>query len=285
MIPLESFTAIDFETMTAERSSACAIGLVKVVSGQIVQKFHSLINPIPDDRDRDNSLVNGITREMAALAPTFMELWPTIKGIIGNDTLVCHNAPFDASVWFGQLLAYDCANPLDFDFVCTLQMTGLSLEEACAKHNIDMGQHHDALDDALACARVYLAETGHFQTTEFKGGISAALAQSAAKKYERATLDPIGDDEVVNKETPFFHARTVITGVFAHYPNRDQLGKQLQALGADMNTCISKKTDIVVIGDGAGPSKLRKIEELQAAGVGIRIIFEPELVSILTGIE
>ena len=37
------FTAIDFETMTAEHTSACAIGIVRVENKVIVQKFYSLI--------------------------------------------------------------------------------------------------------------------------------------------------------------------------------------------------------------------------------------------------
>lgn len=283
MSKLHSFTALDFETFTAERSSACAIGLVKVVAGHIVHKFYSLINPIPDNRDKDNSAVNGITREMVAVAPSFQELWPTIKKIIGNDVIVCHNAEFDRSVWNAQKDLYCCvADPSKFRFFCTYQMTGLSLEDACAKHNIEMGCHHDALDDALACAKILLAENGSIQASTFKGGVSAAMAQKSAKKYDRNTLDAIDDSLVENKETPFFHARTVVTGIFSAYPNRDELGKLLQSLGADINTSISKKTNIVVIGSGAGPSKLRKIEELRADGIDIRVIYEPELISILS---
>lgn len=283
MPKLTNFTALDFETFTAERSSACAIGLVKVVDGLIMQKFYSLINPIPDHRDSDNSAVNGITREMVDAAPTFLQLWPTISKIIGKDVLVCHNAEFDKSVWDEQMKVYCCvADPSKFRFFCTFQLTGLSLEEACAKHNIEIGCHHDALDDALACARLLLAENGSIQTSTFKGGISEVLKQMAAKKYEHATLEPIEDSAVENKDTPFFHARTVITGVFTAYPNRDALGKMLQSLGADINTAISKKTDIVVVGNGAGPSKMKKIEDLRTEGYDIRVIFEPELISILS---
>ena len=161
-------------------------------------------------------------------------------------------------------------------------MTGLSLEDACAKHNIELGCHHDALDDALACAKVLLAENGVMQISTFKGGISSAIRMMEAKKYRRDTLDALDDCMVENKDTPFFHARTVITGVFTAYPNRDELGKLLQALGADINTSISKKTNIVVVGGGAGPSKLRKIDELRADGYDIRIIYEPELISLLS---
>lgn len=283
MPTLNSFTALDFETFTAERTSACAIGLVKVIDGHIVHKFYSLINPVPDSRTTDNSAVNGITREMVAVAPTFLQLWPTISKIIGNDTLVCHNASFDQTVWTELLNVYGYADDISkFRFFCTFQMTGLSLEDACAKHHIDIGNHHDALDDALACAKVLLAENGHMQVNTFKGGISVALRQFAAKKYDRSTLDALDDVLVENKDTPFFHARTVITGVFTAYPNRNDLGKKLQSLGADINTSISKKTDIVVVGEGAGPSKLRKIEDLRADGHDIRVIYEPELIALLS---
>jgi BRCT domain type II-containing protein len=35
------------------------------------------------------------------------------------------------------------------------------------------------------------------------------------------------------------------------------------------------------MGNGAGPSKVKKIEDLRAKGHDIRIIYEPELVQIL----
>lgn len=227
-----SFTALDFETLTAERSSACAIGLVKVADGVIVQRFYSLINPIPDDRTSDNSSVHGITRSMVANAPTFLQLWPTIQKFIGEDFIVSHNAEFDSSVWRYQLTHYDCGvSPDDFQFLCSYVLTGQSLDEACARLGIDMGVHHDALDDALACAKVVLAEIGHIFANVFKGGVTKALEQKDKRKYERATLDPLADEQVDNQSTPFFHARTVITGVFSAYPNRNDLGKTSPVAG------------------------------------------------------
>lgn len=282
MDPLKTFTAIDFETFTSERSSACAIGLAKVKDGHIIHKFYSLINPIADNRTVDNSSIHGITAEMVTKAPTFSQLWPLIKGIVGSDTIVSHNSDFDESVWNEQLRHYSLDIPYSFRFVCTYKMTGESLEDCCARHHIDMGIHHDALDDAVACARVMLAEGGHIQVSTFKGGIEAALGTLKAKKMDRATLDPLSDDRIENSSTPFFHARTVITGVLEAFPNRNELGKKLQALGADINTSISKKTDIVVMGSAAGPAKVKKIEELKAAGHDIRVIYEPELLRILS---
>lgn len=280
---LNSFTALDFETFTPARSSACAIGLVKVIDGHIVKKFHSLLNPIQDDYRKNNANINGITTEMVAVAPKFIELWPFIKNFIGGDVLVCHNAAFDKAVWQEQILRYRCSDdPLKYKFLCTYEITGLSLEKACAKHNIEIGCHHDALDDAVACAKIMLAENGHIQSTRFSGELHEIMKTAMERRYDHETLKPLEDSMIENKETPFFHAKTVITGIFTAYPNRDDLGKMLKSLGADINTSISKKTDIVVIGNGAGPSKIKKIEDLRTEGFDIRVIYEPELISILS---
>lgn len=49
-----SFIAIDFELFTPKITSACAIGLVKVIEGHISQKYYTLIKPIPDDSTSNN---------------------------------------------------------------------------------------------------------------------------------------------------------------------------------------------------------------------------------------
>ena len=84
-----------------------------------------------------------------------------------------------------------------------------------------------------------------------------------------------------NKETPFFMKRVVLTGNLETFPARETIAEVLKVYGADINTSISKRTDIVIVGKGAGPSKMQKIEELQAQGHNLRVIEEPELLSIM----
>ena len=93
-----NFTALDFETMTPERSSACAIGLVKVVNGVILEKYYTLLKPIPDDRTTTNTHVNGITWSMVEDAPTFEEAWPKLEPILVGQKLVAHNDEFNIDV-------------------------------------------------------------------------------------------------------------------------------------------------------------------------------------------
>lgn len=40
-----NFAAIDFETATGRRNSACAVGIVTVEDGEIIDKYYSLIRP------------------------------------------------------------------------------------------------------------------------------------------------------------------------------------------------------------------------------------------------
>ena len=39
------FTAIDFETANERRDSACAVGVVRVRGGQIVDSYYTLLRP------------------------------------------------------------------------------------------------------------------------------------------------------------------------------------------------------------------------------------------------
>lgn len=87
---------------------------------------------------------------------------------------------------------------------------------------------------------------------------------------------------VENRDTIFYNKIVVITGVFSRYPVRDELASALKKLGADINTTISKKTNIVCLGwDGVGPAKMQKVTELIATGHDIKLIKEDELYNIL----
>lgn len=274
------FTAIDFETMTAERTSACAIGIVRVENCVITQKFYSLIKPIPDSRTKDNSFVHGITPEMVKYAPTFEELWPTIKHYFEKQVIVCHNADFDTDVLNKVSDFYGIDFPIK-DIIDTMQITHAGLAQSCAMGDIPLPDHHDALCDATACAMIMLACWGvnNFRNEKKKDNpIGINLSNKAIGKE---TLRPLCDEDIENKDTPFFHKKVVLTGTLSAFPKREIIADILKLHGADINTSISKLTDIVIVGAGAGPSKMKKIHDLNASGCQIRVIEEPEFLEII----
>jgi DNA polymerase-3 subunit epsilon len=75
---MTTFAAIDFETANYSPDSACAIGLVVVKGDRIVRREHYLIRP--PDRQFVFTFIHGIAWEDVRDAPTFHELWPTLKG-------------------------------------------------------------------------------------------------------------------------------------------------------------------------------------------------------------
>lgn len=273
------FTAIDFETMTAEMTSACAIGIVRVENGVIVQKFYSLIKPVPDSRSHNNTHVHGITPEMVEKAPTLEELWPTIKGYFEHQIIVAHNASFDMAVLDQTLDAYHIDVILK-DSIDTLSITKMGLAESCALSGIPLGEHHDALCDATACAMILLKLNGidctvntkpdYFDSKMFRG-----------KEVKSETKKPLCDDEIKCKDTPFFHQKVVLTGTLFSYPRREEIACILRNYGADINTSLSKQTNIVIAGSGAGPSKMKKIDDFNSQGCNIRVILEDELIEIM----
>ena len=56
-------------------------------------------------------------------------------------------------------------------------------------------------------------------------------------------------------------------------------------MGADIDTGVSSKTNYLLIGEEPGPSKLRKFDELIAAGKDVRKIYQEDLDLILAGMD
>jgi len=158
------FCAIDFETANYPRASACAVALVRVRSGVVDDSLFSLIMPPPDMPIlRSFTSIHGITMRDVADAPTFDVLWPALRDFIGDDFLVAHNAPFDRGVLAACIRHYGLDSPVP-RFECTVVASRRAWPDL-ANHKLDtvsrhLGielDHHQALSDALACARIYVA--------------------------------------------------------------------------------------------------------------------------------
>ena len=156
-----NFVAIDFETANYARDSACAIGLVKVVGGEIVDKAVHLIKP--PTREFVFTYIHGLTWNDVAKSADFGELWPTLEPVLeGAEFLAAHNASFDKGVLHGCCASYGISVP-SLPFQCTVQMARRAwnirptkLSDVCRKLGIALN-HHEALSDAMACARIVLA--------------------------------------------------------------------------------------------------------------------------------
>ena len=158
-----NFVAIDFETAIG-RDSACAVGIVTVENGKIVEEYYQLIQPPGNKYAWYTTKVHGLTAADTINAPTFLELYPELEQRLSNKTVVAHNESFDRSVMRENMQLYG----LDYSSLslapkweCTkliYQRKGYKpckLNALCDHFAIAL-DHHEALSDARACAKLYL---------------------------------------------------------------------------------------------------------------------------------
>ena len=72
-----TFVAIDFEIASRRPDSACAVGLAACSHGRVVLARSYLIRP-PSKRFTFTGL-HGLSWEQVCEAPSFAELWPTLR--------------------------------------------------------------------------------------------------------------------------------------------------------------------------------------------------------------
>jgi DNA polymerase III epsilon subunit family exonuclease len=155
---LERYVTFDFETTDTDVASCgvVEIGAARVVAGQIVERFHTLVNPFKPISAGATKL-HGYTDADVAAAPPFVEVLPQFLAFVGSDILVAHNGQkFDIPVLrrladVDHLVFYDTL-PL----VRSLSQDSAKLEDLALRFGIDTGRAHHALDDACTLARVYL---------------------------------------------------------------------------------------------------------------------------------
>jgi len=150
-----SFTAIDFETAQGKRWSICQVGLVTVQHGIITNEVSILVKPPQNFFWGRFTDIHGISPDDTANAPTFDKIWHQIRPYIENQTVVAHNGfAFDFPVLKQTLEYYNMQEP-EYEKHCTYRLFRSNLANLCQIHNIQLN-HHDALSDARACAKLFL---------------------------------------------------------------------------------------------------------------------------------
>jgi DNA polymerase-3 subunit epsilon len=157
-----TFTAIDFETATAFHP--CSVGIVTVENGVIVDEFVSLIKPPNNLYSPFTIQVHGIYPRDTMNAKSFTQVFPEIQRRLQDRIVVAHNESFDRNVLAKSMalygLSYDDLN-LSPRWECTVKIykaKGLKptkLSDCCRTMKIELN-HHEALSDARACAKLYL---------------------------------------------------------------------------------------------------------------------------------
>ena len=274
------FVVIDFEYANSKTQFACQLGIVPIINGEIVDKIEYLIQPPGNEYGLYEMDIHKITPEMTKNSPTFDKIWNEIESYFTNQTLVCHGREADISTLTNTLKFYSIPIPA-FNVINTkVSIANKAIEVLCEAYNVTLIRKHHALYDALALAEVFIKFSNNYEIDR------SILDRPTEKKEKSLFADKKSNpkfskvkEDVENPENPFYHKKVVITGNFISV--RDDIKAKFYDLGADNNGTISKKTDYFFVGDGAGPVKMQKIQELLDSGADIKVFKIPELESVM----
>lgn len=286
----KSFVGIDFETLYPQRVSACSVGMVKYIDGVVVDRFYTLIQPPFDYPGKCGSVltwIHGLTENMVKDARTFEEILPEMESFVDGLPLVAHNACVeracirDASAFYGIETKLDFENIFDTLVLSRQAETKLGISEegpgthqldtVCKRFGISGNNHHNALADAemsgnlMVLFQKILNEGEIVETTETP--MMPRQKYNPEDKIQRTDLESVADN-------PFKNQVVVLTG-FAKADSQEYAHK-LNELGAIIKDGVNKKTNILITGYNAGPSKMQKAQEF-----GARIMSDDEFKEII----
>lgn len=297
-----TFTAIDVETANEQRNSLCAIAVVQVQAGVVTRCWKTLVRPHELRVEAINRSIHRIGVDELREAPSFAEVWEQIAPLVEGNIIAAHNAEFDLNV-LQQTLAYHTLRAPSFRSLCTLKLAHVAFPALDDYRLPDVAsylglpfRHHACDEDARVCAQIAIQGIPRVSLDRFTFDASdltssfvkaPSLSRSeglgavyADKRVDSALLKP--DLSNGDPTHPFYGKRLVFTGDLEAMV-RSEAAERVRALGADINTSISRKTQVVVMGKGAGPSKVMKIEELKGQGVEIWVVGEQEFLKLIGG--
>ncbi|MDB2391837.1 exonuclease domain-containing protein [Acidimicrobiaceae bacterium] len=303
------FVAVDFETANRHRSSACAVGVTIVKGGVAIASGSTLINP-EVEFNFYNTKVTGIAANMVVDAPTFPDIWPKLSDILRDQLVVAHVATFDGGVLRQSVARYGLRG-IDVELMCSWRLArrvwedlpsyGLGYLASVLELDLD---HHDAGSDSAAAASVVqmmaLSEgqptlrslldhlevrTGRMSAESFVGVSSASLVSSDGAGA--AESNQVGDQNA-DPDHPLFGRTLCFTGGMFGM-TRSEATEACVAVGASVNTGVSKNVGLLVIGDadfvafsdGLQTSKMKKAMALREKNHEIEIMAERDFLSLL----
>ncbi|MCY3850538.1 MAG: exonuclease domain-containing protein [Acidimicrobiaceae bacterium] len=307
-----SFAAIDFETATSERSSACAVGVVVFEQGSPISRRRLLICPPGNRYDAFNTALHGIGPSDTRDSPGFPEVWEQVAGMLDGQLVVAHNTAFDMSVLRRSAEHYGY-EPAPFPFACTYRLARSAMPEApswglkalAGEFGIPLS-HHDPVSDAQAAGHLWLALPERFSTTHpellalhgYRLGrcdLSAYRPYSNAQPSSSVSSSSFSAKDFAPRAEPdadglLFAKKIAFTGTLECMPRREAFQAAVDA-GAAPTESVSKRTDYLVVGtidlrrvgETGLSSKHRRALGFVAEGGKIQIIDEDQFVCLLAG--
>ncbi|MGO3652058.1 exonuclease domain-containing protein [Vagococcus sp.] len=306
-----NFVAIDFETANQNRASACSVGLVKIINGEVQDTFYSLINP-EDEFDYFNISIHGITSDMVSNSPTYPDVISQINTFVSGFPLVAHYAPFDMGVIRDSNDRYNIknfkANYFDSYYLSKQYIQSISYKLDYLSGQLGFNfKHHNALEDAMACANLilFLCKKNGAQDVQTLlenarypklGVIEGSSGSGFRRKKSHKLSQDLNIKEILesvdrlslNKEHPFYNTHACFTGKLQSMTRHSAMNLFAQYGGfpeknvtKKVNFLIMGEQDFRVVGDELKSSKILKAEKLLSQGQDIQLLTEDDFLKMI----
>ena len=133
-----------------------------------------------------------------------------------------------------------------------------------------------------------VSQSGKSYNSYFSDVKLPILSSSASYKFVNASSNFSLKSSELDVSNPFYHKNIVITGDLPSYSKPDwyKLLSQLGAYVPKSNVNVSKKTDILIVGDLSHYSntsaKLKQAESLNSQGFDISILSQSQFFALLS---
>ena len=286
-----TFNAIDVETANPDRSSICQIGIAHIENGKIVDQWESFIDP-ETWFDSSNILLHGISEDDVENSPTIPEVQDELRKRLHGSVLI-HHSPFDKVALNRAMERYNL-ELLQVQWLDSVKIArrawpeykkdgGHGLENLARKRGISF-KHHNALEDAIAAARIVL-DACDVSKTDIPGWLERINQPTSSRRDKPKPIKLEG-----NIEGKLDGEAIVFTGTLEKLGmTRKEVAELAKCAGADVKTTISKQVTMLVVGtqdmrqlQGHQESrKHREAKELIEKGIDITIISEDDFIQLI----
>lgn len=184
----DTFVVFDIETtgLNSNTDEIIEIGAVKLKGGKILENFHSYVYT---DHTITPFITNltGISRQTIIDAPKMDTVLNNFMDFCGDCTLAAHNSKFDMSFVSNAANKYGvgfepaCVDTLALSRAVLPKMRSYKLNMICKKLGINLDNHHTALADSTATAKVlaHLLDVAKMQGLDDVGVLNMELGTKA----------------------------------------------------------------------------------------------------------
>ena len=297
-----TFNTVDVETANPNQESICSIGIVQVQNSEIVDSWYTLVNP-EDEFGSLHTSINGIDEQMVASSPTMPQIRDELRNRLRGSILVSHGE-FDRialekamdkySLEQFQVLWLDSSRIVRRAWPERFSEHSHTLDNVAQVLEIELKEHHNALDDAMACAAIVIraCEESGISIQEWLDKSHEAVFSSRLEREKRITKKYLDDYLAKNQnlEGPLYGETVVFTGELTV---KRKIAIDLAAdAGCNVALVVNKKTNptLLVVGRTSKRTKLagndksskhRQAEDLIREGHHMRLISEKDFCAML----